>query len=94
MDDVKLCAKMKKIGDSNVDNKNIHPGYRNGIWHRKMSYANNERGKRRTNGRNRNSKSGKNQNAWRKGKLQLIGIIRSRHQQTSGDERKNKKIIS
>ena len=36
MDDIKLFAKKcKRIGDYDTDNKNIQPGYRNGIWHRK-----------------------------------------------------------
>ena len=39
------------------------------------------------------TKSGKNQNGQRKGKLQVLSNIRSRHHQTSG-ERKNLKRVS
>ena len=41
--------------------------------------------------RNRNTKSWKNQNVWRKETLQILGIIGSGHHQTNGDERKNYK---
>ena len=34
--------KLKKM-ETDTNNKNILPGYRNGIWHRKMGYANNEK---------------------------------------------------
>ena len=37
---------MKKIGDSNTDNKDIHSGYRNGIWQRKCTIVIIECGKR------------------------------------------------
>ena len=37
IDDIKLFAKSeKKNGDSDTNNKNIQPGYRNGICHEKM----------------------------------------------------------
>ena len=45
-------------------------------------------GKRKNNGRNRTTKSGKNPNDQRKGNLQVIGSIGSGHYRTSGDERK------
>ena len=38
MDDIKLFAKKgKKNGDTNTNKKNIQPGYRNRIWHRKCA---------------------------------------------------------
>ena len=70
MDDIKLFAKKKwkKIRDSDANNKNIQPDYRNGILHRKMCHANNnEKWEKTNNGRNRTAKSRKNQNALRKG---------------------------
>ena len=39
-------------------------------------------------GRNRTTTSGKNQNAWREGKLQILEKIESRDHQTSRDKRK------
>ena len=51
MDNIKqLVKKSKRIADSN--NKNIQSWYRNGIWHRKMNNANNEKQKQKDNGRN------------------------------------------
>ena len=35
---------MKRIGDSDTNNNNIQPGYRNGIWHRKMCHAKRKNG--------------------------------------------------
>ena len=40
-------------------------------------------------GRNRNTKSRKNQNAGRKGNLQILASIGSRHHHISEDERKD-----
>ena len=37
---------MKKIGDSNTNNKSIHLGYKNGMWYKNMCHANNEKPKR------------------------------------------------
>ena len=59
-----------------------------------MRHVHNEKWKKTNNGRNRTAKSRKNQNTWRKGKLQLLGNIGSEHHQTSEDERKNKKRIA
>ena len=42
-----VCKKLKRIGVPNINNKNIQPGYRNGIWYRKIYHANN--GKRNKN---------------------------------------------
>ena len=49
-----------------------------------------KRGKTTNDGRNRTTKSRKNQNAWRKGNLQIRGNIGSGRHQTCGDERKIK----
>ena len=53
-----------------------------------MCYTPNEKWKKTNNGRNRTRKSRKNKNAWRKGKLQVLGNIGSGHHQISGDESK------
>ena len=89
-----ICKNWKRIGGSDTNNKNIQPRYRNGIWHRKMCHAYNENWIKRNNRMNRNAKSGKNQNIWKKGKLQVLGNIRNGHHQTSRDERKNRKSSS
>ena len=41
MDDIKLYAKneKEKNGDFDRNNKNIQPGYRNGIWHIKICHV-------------------------------------------------------
>ena len=47
MDDIKLFAKNEKeTGDPDINDKNIQPEYRNGIWHRKMRNAYKEIGER------------------------------------------------
>ena len=43
MDNIKLLEKNEKIWDPDTNNKNIQPGYRNGIWHRKMYYTHNDK---------------------------------------------------
>ena len=48
IDDIKLFAKLKSKGDSNINNKNILSRYRNGIWIRKMCRAYNEKWKMTT----------------------------------------------
>ena len=50
-------------------------------------------GGKRNNCGSRNTKSGKNQNARREGKLQLLTNIGSGYHQTSGDKRKNKERL-
>ena len=54
MDNIKLFAKNQKDLEFNTNNKNIQSGYRNGIWHRKVSHVNNEKRKKTNNGRNQN----------------------------------------
>ena len=36
MDDIKVFEKWKRTGDPDKNNKNIKPGYRNGIGHGKI----------------------------------------------------------
>ena len=90
MDDIKL-TKIKKNGKLSYIYIYIHTqlGYKDGNWHRKMWHANNEKRKMTNDGRNRTTKSRKNQNAWRKVILQVLGNIGSEHCQTGGDERTN-----
>ena len=58
---------------------------------KEMWHANNEKGKTINDGRNRTTKSRKNQNTWRKGNLQILGNIERGHHQICGNERKNLK---
>ena len=69
----------KKNDDSDTNNKIIRLGYRNGICHRKICHGHNEKWNTTNNGRNRRAKLRKNQNAQRKGKLQVLGNIGSGH---------------
>ena len=61
-----------------------------------MCHANNEKWKTTIEGSNRTTKSKKNQNARRKGNLQILENIESKYHQTTRDERKieNKKRTS
>ena len=89
MDYIKLFVKNeKRTGDIDANNKNIQSGCWNGIWNLQMCHAHNEKWQKRYNGRNRTAKSRKNQNSWRKRKLQVLGDFRRGHQQTSGDRKK------
>ena len=95
MDDIKLFEKKRKrTGDSYADNKNIQPGYKNGIWQWKICQADNENWKKRNSGKNRTTKSGKHYKVLRRGKLQVLENIGSGYHQTSRDEGKNKKRVS
>ena len=86
IDDIKLFA--KRFGNHNTGCDNTQSGYRDGIWHRKMRHANNEKWETIHDGKNRTTKSRKSQSAWRKENLQTLRNIGSGHYQTSGDERK------
>ena len=57
----------------------------------KMYHAHNEKWKKTNNGRNKTAKSKKNQNAWRKGNLQVIGNIGS--EQAEMKEKKKKECL-
>ena len=92
---LKSLPKIKKrIENPNTGSENIKLGHRDGIRYRERRYAYNENQETTYNGRNRMTKSRKNQIARRKGNLEILWNIGSRHQQTSGDERKHLKRIS
>ena len=76
----------KRCVKPNTNNTDIKSGHRDGIWHIKICPANNQKRKKANNGSNRIAKSKKNQKIQRKGNLQVLGNIRSRHNQTSGNE--------
>ena len=60
MDDSKLFDKNeKRIGNLNTDRENIQSGYRDGIWHRKICHANNEKRKTTSDERCKTMKSRK-----------------------------------
>ena len=63
-------------------NKNIQPGHRDEKWHRKMWHAHNGKWEKRNNRRGITTKSGGYENAWRKGKLQVLGNAGSGYSQT------------
>ena len=91
MDDIKLLA--KDVKGLNIFIQTIKREYRNGICRKKMRHAYNERRKITINAMNKTTKSRKNQNAWRKGNLQLVGKVGTGHHQTSEDERNSFKNI-
>ena len=72
LDDIKLFTENKKIGNSNIRCDNIQSGYRDRIWLRKLRHAKNEKRQMTHDRRNGTSKSGKNLNFRRKGKLQIL----------------------
>ena len=43
-----VCKKWKRTGDSDTNNTNLHPGYRNGIWHWKCTMLIMKSGKKQT----------------------------------------------
>ena len=51
-----VCKKWKRIGDFDTNNKNIQPGYKNGVWYRKMCHAYKEKWENTNNRRNRTVK--------------------------------------
>ncbi len=69
-----VCKKLKRIGNSNTRSENIQLGHRDGIWHRKMRHATNEKRKTTHDGRDGTTKSRKNQ---RKGNIPILGNIGS-----------------
>ena len=56
MDDIKLFAKYEKELETDINNTNMQPGYRNGIWYRKMCHTYHEKWGKRNTGRNRTTK--------------------------------------
>ena len=72
MDDIKPFYKKRKIiGNPNANSENIQSRYRNGMWHRKMRRASNEKWQTTHNRRYRTTKSSSHQNARGKGNLQI-----------------------
>ena len=91
MYDIKLFfQKRKRIGNPNTNCENIQSRYRDGIWHRKMRHASNEKWQTTHNGRSQTTQSNGHQNVRRKGNLQILGDIGSWQYQTTGNERKKK----
>ena len=80
--------------ETDTNNENIQPGHMNWIWQRKMYHAHKEKWEKRNNERNRIGKSGQNQNAWRKGNLQVLWNIGNGHHQTSENEKRKKENIT
>ena len=86
MDDIELFAKNEKYSETLIHTIRIYIpdiGIEFGI--EKCAKTN----KKTNNGMDRTTKPRKNKNVWKKGNLQVVGKIRSRHHQTSWDE-KNK----
>ncbi len=77
IDDIKLFAKNEKELETLTQTENIQSRYRNGIWHRKIHHASNEKGQITHNRRSQTTKSSSHQNGRRKGKLQILGDIGS-----------------
>ena len=50
-----VSKKGKRMKDSDTNNTNIQPGYKNGIWHRKMYRIYEEKSKKKNNSRNKTS---------------------------------------
>ena len=95
---LKSCAQTFKIASINdfilyISNSNNNNNNNNNAIRHRMCQSHNEKWKKINKGRNRTAKSRKNQNARRKGKLQVLGNIRRRYHQTNRDERKNKKRL-
>ena len=82
------CKKKKRIKKSNTHIENIQSELRNVNWHRKICPVSKEKRQTTPGRRNGTTKSRKHKNVRRKGNLQILGNLRSRHHQTSGDERK------
>ena len=94
MGDIKLFPKNEKnIGHPNTGNENKQSVYKDGIWYINTSLAYCEK-RKATNGRRKgNTNSGKNQNARRKGNIQVLANIGSGPLQTSDEADTKEKII-
>ena len=70
MDGIKVFYKKgKRTGDLDTNNRDIQPGYWNGIWHGKMCHTDNEKEWKRISKRNWTTKSTMHKDAWREEKL-------------------------
>ena len=74
----------------NTGSENIQSRYRDGIWHRKMCHANNEKQKMTCDRGNKTTKWRKNLNPRRNGNLQILANTGSGNHEICGDERINK----
>ena len=92
MDDIKVSTKKwKRTGNPNTNNKNIQPGYRNGIWHWKLCQADNEKSTKReiVEGiEQQNRKVLEWLEIMIEGKLLVLENIGNRPHQVEGDKRK------
>ena len=84
IDDIKLLAKNEKELESQIQVVRIYSQVTG------IEFANNEKRETTYDGRNRTTKSRKDQDVRRKGNLQVLGNIGSGHHQTYEDERQNK----
>ena len=84
MDDIKLFAKNKKELKTQIQAVRIYSD--DGIWHRKMWRANNEKRKTTNEWRNRSTEWKKKRNARKKEDLLPLENIGSGDHQTSGNE--------
>ena len=77
MDDIKLFIKNEKeLETLNTRSQNIQSGHWDGIWHRKMCHASYKKRKMTLYGWNGITKLWPNENAQRKGNLQIsLGIL-------------------
>ena len=88
-----VFQKQKIIKTPNTGCENIQVRHMDGIRHRKMHRAINEK-REMTHGRNGTSKSRKIRNLRKKEKILILGNIGSGHHQTTRDERKNQNRVS
>ena len=80
MDDIKLFAKKwKGIEDSDTTIRTYGQDIRMEFG-KEICQTNNEKWKKRGNGRNTTGKSRKNRDVWREGKLRILGNIGSRQE--------------
>ena len=76
----RFFPKWKRTGNPNTNNKNIRPGYRNGIWLWKMFHTDKEKWGKRNKGRKKfclTTKLGKHQKPWREGEWHVLENIGS-----------------
>ena len=90
MANIKLYQKWKRVRNHSTDSEDIQRRHRDGIWHRKGSMLIIKSGKpQMTEGIEQPNQE--KINVRRKGNLQILENIGSRHHQTCRDERENKK---
>ena len=80
MNDIKMLAENEKELETDRNNKNIQPGYRNGILHRKICQSHDENWIKINNGRNRSAKTKKNQKKMKieeNENIKYLGILKA-----------------